>query len=81
MNRPVPPEGVLALLGSALQRIADAVERWAPPAPAAADFGAANAYVWNAAAKRLDAVPRVNRVEMVLLKGIDRMRDTLVENT
>jgi predicted AAA+ superfamily ATPase len=81
MNRPVPPEGVLALLGNALQRIADAVERWAPPAPPMADFGAAEAYVWNAAAKRLDAVPRVNRVEMVLLKGIDRMRDTLVENT
>jgi predicted AAA+ superfamily ATPase len=27
------------------------------------------------------AVPRVNRVEMMLLKGIDRMRDTLMENT
>ena len=26
-------------------------------------------------------VPRVNRVEMSLLKGIDRVRDTLVENT
>jgi predicted AAA+ superfamily ATPase len=26
-------------------------------------------------------VPRVNRVEMSLLKGIDRMRDVLVENT
>lgn len=81
MNRPVPAEGVLALLGNALQRIAAAVERWAPPAVAVADFGAADAYVWNAAAKRLDAVPHVNRVEMVLLKGIDRMRDTLVENT
>ena len=26
-------------------------------------------------------VPRVNRVEMTLLKGIDRVRDTLMENT
>jgi predicted AAA+ superfamily ATPase len=26
-------------------------------------------------------VPRVNRVEMSLLKGVDRMRDVLVENT
>ena len=29
----------------------------------------------------LVAVPRVNRVDMSLLKGIDRMRDILVENT
>ena len=26
-------------------------------------------------------VPRVNRIELGLLKGIDRMRDTLIENT
>ena len=26
-------------------------------------------------------VPRVNRVQMTLLKGIDRVRDTLMENT
>ena len=26
-------------------------------------------------------MPRVNRVEMSLLKGIDRVRDVLVENT
>ncbi len=30
---------------------------------------------------RLQPVPRVNRVEMVLLHGIDRVRDILVDNT
>ncbi len=30
---------------------------------------------------RLQPVPRVNRVEMGLLRGIDRVRDTLFDNT
>ncbi len=65
----------------ALSRIADALERLAPPRQAAADFTAADAFVWHAEGSRLLPVPRVNRVAMTLLKGIDRMRDTLMENT
>ena len=42
---------------------------------------AADAFVWHAARRRLTPVPQVNRVEMTLLRGIDRVRDTLVENT
>ncbi len=45
------------------------------------DFGAADAFVWHAAGNRLQPVPRVNRVEMVLLHGIDRVREILVDNT
>jgi predicted AAA+ superfamily ATPase len=63
-----------------LRRIADALDRIAPSADSAADFAAADAFVWHASGS-LAAVPRVNRVEMSLLKGIDRMRDTLMENT
>ncbi|WP_412507045.1 ATP-binding protein [Roseovarius sp. SYSU LYC5161] len=52
------------------------------PAPQAApDFGAADAFVWHVAPDRLQPVPRVNRVDMSLLVGIDRSRDTLLENT
>ena len=65
----------------ALSRIATALERLAPPPPAAPDFTAADAFVWNPAGPRLEPVRRVNRVEMVLLQGIDRSRDTLIENT
>ncbi|GIK82424.1 MAG: ATP-binding protein [Pseudorhodoplanes sp.] len=65
----------------ALARIATALERLAPPSPAAPDFTAADAFVWHAEGHRLAPVARVNRVEMTLLKGIDRMRDTLLENT
>jgi predicted AAA+ superfamily ATPase len=64
-----------------LSRIADALERLAPPALPEADFAAADAFVWQAAARRLAPVPKVNRVEMTLLRGIDRVRDTLAENT
>jgi predicted AAA+ superfamily ATPase len=81
MNKPSPADTVLALLAQALDRISGALDRMAPPTDVAADFGAADAFVWHAAAKRLEPVKRVNRVEMRLLKGIDRMRDTLLENT
>jgi predicted AAA+ superfamily ATPase len=67
--------------GEVLARIADALERLAPSAPAAPDLAAADAFVWHPAGRRLATVKRVNRVDMGLLKGIDRMRDILVENT
>jgi predicted AAA+ superfamily ATPase len=68
-------------LASFLDRIAAALERLSPPAPPAPDFAAANAFVWQAQAQRLQPVPRVNRVAISLLKGIDRVRDTLLDNT
>src|SRR4051812_36666287 len=61
-------------------RIAAALERLAPAQPAAPDFAAADAFAWHPNG-RLVPVRRVNRVDMALLKGIDRMRDMLVENT
>jgi uncharacterized protein len=67
--------------GDLLGRIADALERLAPAAPDAPDFAAADAFVWHPSGRRLASVKRVNRVDMALLKGIDRMRDILVENT
>ncbi|MXQ07737.1 DUF815 domain-containing protein [Alphaproteobacteria bacterium GH1-50] len=65
----------------ALTRIAAALERMAPAPLAAPDFDEADAYVWHTNPDRLDPVARVNRVEIGLLVGIDRSRDTLLENT
>jgi uncharacterized protein len=62
-------------------RIAAALDRIAPPAARTPDFSAASAFVWHPEGNRLAPVPRVNRVEMSLLKGIDRVRNLLVENT
>jgi uncharacterized protein len=64
-----------------LERIANALERLAPAPPRLPDFAAADAFIWQPAGRLLAPVPRVNRVHMSLLKGIDRMRDILVENT
>jgi hypothetical protein len=64
-----------------LDQLVRLIERAVPPAPAAPDFDAADAFVWQPDEKRLQPVPRVNRVELNLLKGIDRLRDILVENT
>ena len=68
-------------LGDVLERIAGALERLAPCAPDKPDFSAAEAFVWHAGSGRLLPVQNVNRVALPLLKGIDRARDTLLENT
>lgn len=64
-----------------LTRIAAALERIAPIVGARIDFDAADAFVWHPNPDGLIPVPRVNRVEMELLQGIDRVRDLLIENT
>lgn len=63
-----------------LERIATALERAALPAPPPFDPDAADAFLWGPE-RRLVPVPQVAHVEMRLLTGIDRARDTLVENT
>jgi predicted AAA+ superfamily ATPase len=69
----------------ALNRIAAALERISPPPAPPPDFDEADAFVWHAgeqpAHDRLDPVSKVNRVDLELLQGIDRSRDTLLENT
>ncbi len=67
--------------GAALTRIAEALERISPAPAAAPDFGAAEAFVWHTGPDHLEPVAKVNRVDMGLLVGIDRARDTLLENT
>jgi predicted AAA+ superfamily ATPase len=69
------------------ERIAQALEAIvahlskASATPQAGDpFDSADAFVWHPNG-RLAPVPRVSRVEIGLLKGIDRMRDILIENT
>jgi predicted AAA+ superfamily ATPase len=68
-------------LAAVLLRIADALDRLAPPPAPAPDFTAADAFAWHPAPPRLAPVPQVNRIALLLLRGIDRARDTLLENT
>jgi predicted AAA+ superfamily ATPase len=80
-KRPKP-----AAAPAADERIASALEAIAAAMSAATkhDNGAAltraDAFVWHPEG-RLIPVPRVSRVDLGLLKGIDRMRDILIENT
>jgi predicted AAA+ superfamily ATPase len=68
-------------IAALLSRIASALERLAPPPAPDGRLDGADAFVWHAADGRLDAVPEVNRVALDLLKGIDRVRDILHDNT
>ncbi|MET0679967.1 MAG: ATP-binding protein [Burkholderiales bacterium] len=67
-------------LASTLRRIAEALERLAPAAESEPDLGAADCFVF-APPRGLQPVARVNRVPVALLRGIDRSRDTLLDNT
>ncbi|MEZ5754758.1 MAG: ATP-binding protein [Paracoccaceae bacterium] len=63
-----------------LARIAAALERMAPAPMPAPDF-TAEAFAWHTDPDRLEPVTRVSRVDIGLLVGVNRSRDTLVENT
>jgi uncharacterized protein len=78
----VKPKRTAQAAGQAdiLERIANALERLAPQRAILPDLNLADAFIWHPDG-RLAPVPRVNRVEMSLLKGIDRVRDVLLENT
>ncbi|WP_319826607.1 ATP-binding protein [Thalassovita sp.] len=64
-----------------MKRIAAALERMAPAPLAAPDFAQADAFVWHVDPDRLEPVARVNRVDLSLLIGVNRSRDTLLANT
>lgn len=66
-----------------LQRIANALERLAPPQPDPPNFTIAEAFVWQAipGGHWFQPVQKVNRVPLGLLKGIDLVADQLMENT
>jgi uncharacterized protein len=66
---------------TAAERIAAALERMAPAPLSAPDLAQADAFVWHTAPDRLEPVPNVSRVDIALLVGVDRARDTLLENT
>jgi predicted AAA+ superfamily ATPase len=66
---------------AALERLAAALERMAPPAAAAFDFSIAEAFVWQSSPSAFLPVPEVNRQPLGLLKGIDRASGQLLDNT
>ena len=75
-----PKDATAERIASALEAIASHLSAASPAASGLEAFGLADAFVWHPDG-RLAPVPRVSRVDLGLLKGIDRMRDILIENT
>ncbi|EEY04473.1 ATP-binding protein [Brucella neotomae] len=64
-----------------LDRLIAALERIAPPEAKTPDLDAADCFVWAPERLVLDPVSRVNRVDIALIRGVDLVRDQLVDNT
>jgi hypothetical protein len=71
----------LETLAEKLDHLIEVVGRLAPPKPAATDLAAADCFVWSAEQGHLEPVHRVNRVDIGLIRGVDRVRDILIDNT
>lgn len=76
----MPQENIEAL-SEKLDRLIEAVARLAPPAPPKTDLAAADCFVWQADPGYLEPVARVNRVDIALIRSVDRVRDILFDNT
>ena len=64
-----------------LTRIADGLDRLTPAPSPEPNLDDGNAFAWNAEKNSLRAIEHVNYVEMGMLKGIDRVKDILIDNT
>jgi len=64
-----------------VKRIADALDRLAPAPLDTPDFDACDAYLWQTNPQALVPVPAVSKIDIDLLLGVDRPRDTLRANT
>lgn len=64
-----------------LERIANALERISGNEQPRIALESADAFVWHPSPPQLQPVPKVSRIDLPLLHGIDRARDTLIDNT
>lgn len=74
-------EDHVKLLLAEIGRITAALERLAGPAPAVNDWNAADVFVWSPTRQHVQPVKRPNRIEIDLIRGVDHVRDILVDNT
>jgi uncharacterized protein len=62
-------------------RIAEALERLAPPPPETVDLRAAEAFVWHPSPAHLAPIAKVSRVDIGLLQGVEQQKQILLDNT
>lgn len=75
------PDTTADLLAEKIDLLIRAVERLAPPPIPCTDLSAADCFVWEADPGYLEPVEKVNRVDIDLIRGVDRVRDILFDNT
>ena len=78
--RAAKPPAMDERIALALEAIVANMAAASPKLSNADSLASADAFVWHPDG-RLAPVPKVSRVDIGLLQGIDRMRDTLIENT
>ncbi len=71
----------LESLNQKLDRLIDAVTRLSTTPAPVSNFDAADCFVWDAESCQAQPVAKVSRVDISLIKGVDRVRDILVDNT
>ena len=69
------------ILIAEIRKLNTALERLAGPAPIESDWTSADCFVWAPGRLYLQPVPKPNRVALTLIRGVDRVRDILHENT
>lgn len=74
-------DNALDALNAKLDRLIEAVGRLAPAPVPKSDLAAADCFVWQADPGYLEPVRKVNRVDIGLIRGVDHVRDILVDNT
>jgi len=77
MSRMSDPAEIQTLL----VRIAEALERMAPPKQGVLDMGVGDAFVYDSNADNLRVIDKVSRIPLELLCGIDRVSEILLANT
>ena len=75
------PKSSIESLNEKLDLLIAAVSRLAPAEAPAVNLESADCFVWSAELSALEPIHRVNRVDIALIKGVDRVRDILVDNT
>ena len=75
------PQSTLQELSAKLDLLIEAVQKIGPQQYEITDLNAAHCFVYDAQSGQLVPVEKVNRVAVSLIKGVDRVRDILLDNT
>ena len=64
-----------------LERIADALDRLAPPPAYSDDLTSFDGYIWHSETQSLKGIPEIQRLPLDTLIGIDQQKKLLLDNT